>query len=137
MFLYSAVSSLSTQSTSHFTPWQTCSFPHQLGLAGKHSSHAAITARRLFTHISTAVRYLSTQIRDRKCPCFEVAAKAIQPPSPSIETQASYYLATMPHSNSVLYEMMVKLYSNTISLHHRYLMLGHEISMSVYSSLLL
>ena len=28
----------------HFCPlWQTCSFRHQLGLSGKHSSHAAIT----------------------------------------------------------------------------------------------
>ena len=31
------------QSVSHFTPWQTCSFRHQLGFSGKHSSHAAIT----------------------------------------------------------------------------------------------
>ena len=31
------------QSALHFTPWQTCSFRHQLGFSGKHSSHAAIT----------------------------------------------------------------------------------------------
>ena len=31
------------QSVLHFTPWQTCSFRHQLDLSGKHSSHAAIT----------------------------------------------------------------------------------------------
>ena len=40
MFLYSAVSSpldRSSQSTLHFTPWQTCSFQHQLGFSGKHS----------------------------------------------------------------------------------------------------
>ena len=27
----------------HYTPWQTCSFRHQLDFLGKHSSHAAIT----------------------------------------------------------------------------------------------
>ena len=42
------------QGTIHFTPWQTCSFRHQLGFSWKHSSHAAI-AQRLFTHMSTSV----------------------------------------------------------------------------------
>ena len=46
MFLYSTVSSLLDRSK-HFTPWQNCSFRHQLGFSGKHSSHAAITLRRL------------------------------------------------------------------------------------------
>ena len=32
------------QSTLHFTPWQTCSFRHQLDFSGKHSSHASITS---------------------------------------------------------------------------------------------
>ena len=31
------------QSALHFTPWQTCSFRHQLDFSGKHSIHAAIT----------------------------------------------------------------------------------------------
>ena len=30
------------QSALHFTPWQTCSFRHQLDVSGKHSGHAAI-----------------------------------------------------------------------------------------------
>ena len=38
-----------------FFPWQTWSFWHQLVFSEKHSSHAAITARKLFTHISTTV----------------------------------------------------------------------------------
>ena len=34
------------QSTLHFCPpWQTCSFRHQLGFSGKHSSDAAITRK--------------------------------------------------------------------------------------------
>ena len=42
--------------TLHFTPWQTCSFRHQLDFSGKHSSHACSNyTRRLFTHISSAV----------------------------------------------------------------------------------
>ena len=31
------------QITLHFTPWQSCSFRHQLDFSGKHSNHAAIT----------------------------------------------------------------------------------------------
>ena len=31
------------QSALHFTPWQTCSFRHQLNFSGKHFSHAATT----------------------------------------------------------------------------------------------
>ena len=44
MFLYSAVSSPLARSKrfTHFLPWQTGSFRHQLGFSGKHSSHAAI-----------------------------------------------------------------------------------------------
>ena len=84
MFLYSA------QSTLHFTPWQTCSFRHQFSFSGKNStisSHAAIlTARKLFTHISTSV-YIQVLIftaewtgalwREQKWPNFETAAKGI------------------------------------------------------------
>ena len=34
------------QSALHFCPpWQTCSFRHQLGFSGKHSSDAAITRK--------------------------------------------------------------------------------------------
>ena len=56
MFLYSAVSRSLDRSKCFtlFLPWQTCSFRHQLGLSGKHSSHAAITAQRLSTHTSAA-----------------------------------------------------------------------------------
>ena len=43
-----------TQSALHFILWQTCSFQHQLGFYWKHSA-TLHTARRLFTHISTAV----------------------------------------------------------------------------------
>ena len=40
----------------HFClPWQTCSFRHQLGFSGKHSSQAAITRQGLITHIATTV----------------------------------------------------------------------------------
>ena len=43
MFLYSAVSSpLDRSKRFTLSPWQTCSFRHQLGFSGKHSSHAAI-----------------------------------------------------------------------------------------------
>ena len=37
------VSRWTTQSALHFTPWQTCSFRHEFGCSGKHSSNAAIT----------------------------------------------------------------------------------------------
>ena len=40
------------QSDLLFTPWQTCSFRHQLAFSGTHSSHAQLPAK-LFTHIST------------------------------------------------------------------------------------
>ena len=36
-------------------PWQTCSFRHQLGFSGNHSSHAAITRNDKITHICTTV----------------------------------------------------------------------------------
>ncbi len=36
-------------------PWQTCSFRHQLGFSGTHSSEAAITPKDQITHISTTV----------------------------------------------------------------------------------
>ena len=55
MFLYSAVSSpLARDRSKHFTPWQTCSFRHQVEFSGKLSVtlHAA---RILFVRISTAV----------------------------------------------------------------------------------
>ena len=53
MFLYSAVSSPLDRSK-HFTPWQTCSFRHQVEFSGKRSVtlHAA---RILFVRIYTAV----------------------------------------------------------------------------------
>ena len=38
-----------SQSGLHFTRWQTCSFQHQLRLLWEAFSHAAITARILFT----------------------------------------------------------------------------------------
>ena len=31
-------------------PWQYCSFRHQLGFSGKHSSHAAIRAKTVYSH---------------------------------------------------------------------------------------
>ena len=44
------------QSALHFClPWQTCSFRHQLGLSGKHSSQAASTRQGKITRISTTV----------------------------------------------------------------------------------
>ena len=39
----------------NFTPWQTCSFQCHLNFSGKSFSHAAITSRELFVHISTTV----------------------------------------------------------------------------------
>ena len=36
-------------------PWQTCSFRHQLGFSGRHSSYAAITHNDYITHISSTV----------------------------------------------------------------------------------
>ena len=53
MLLYSAESSPLDRSKSFtlFLPWQTCSFRHQLGFSGKHSSHAAIVQRQ-FTYTS-------------------------------------------------------------------------------------
>ena len=63
MFLYSAVSSPLDRSKRFtlFLPWQTCSFRHQLGFSGNHSSHAAITRNDYsltFPPLSTA-RYSS------------------------------------------------------------------------------
>ena len=64
-----------TQSASHFTPWQTCSFWHELDFSGKHSSHAAIT---ILSHFHRYVVYIQVLIftaestgvsrRERKCP---------------------------------------------------------------------
>ena len=73
-----------TQSYLHFTPRQTCSFRHQLDFYGKHSSHGAITAWILFTHISTIVysqvliytaEWTEASRREGKCPNFETVAK--------------------------------------------------------------
>ena len=38
------------QSALHFTTWQTCSFRHQLGFSGKHSSHAALRAKNIHSY---------------------------------------------------------------------------------------
>ena len=43
----------SAQSPLHFTPWQTCSFRHQLVFSWKQSAVPAIIAQRLFSHILT------------------------------------------------------------------------------------
>ena len=72
MFLYSAESSpldRSNRFTLFAPPWQTCSFRHQFGFSGKHSSHAAITrndysltfpplsiARYSFIHLTIIIR---------------------------------------------------------------------------------
>ena len=51
MFLYSALSSLLNRSKHiHFTHWQTCSFRHQIGFSGNHSSQAAITCEDYSPH---------------------------------------------------------------------------------------
>ena len=69
------------QSASH---WHTCSFRHQIGFSGKHSSHAALRATTkslTFPPLSIA-RYpfiqlsqLERQWRERKLPIFETVAK--------------------------------------------------------------
>ena len=64
-----------TQNALHFTPWQTCSFRHQLDFSGKHSSLAAIK-QRLFTHMFTTLyrqvliytEWTGAPWRERKCP---------------------------------------------------------------------
>ena len=73
------------QSALHFcTPWQTCSFRHQLGFSGKHSSDAALRAKTnsLTCPPLSIARYsfiqlsqLGHQWRERKCPIFETVAK--------------------------------------------------------------
>ena len=45
----------SAQRVLHFAPWQTYSFQLQLDFSGKLIQLAALTARRLFIHISTTV----------------------------------------------------------------------------------
>ena len=51
-------------------PWQTCSFRHQLGFSGKHSSDAANT-RNSFIQLSQ----LGHEWSEWKCPIFETVAK--------------------------------------------------------------
>ena len=73
------------QSALHFCPpWQTCSFRHQLGFSGKHSSDAALRAKTksLTCPPLSIARYsfiqlsqLGRQWRERKCPIFETVAK--------------------------------------------------------------
>ena len=64
----------------HFTPWQTCSFRHQLGFSGKHSSDAAITREDYsltcppWYSFKTA-DWTVASWRERKCPNFEMVAK--------------------------------------------------------------
>ena len=57
------------QSTLHFTPWQTCSFLHQLRFSGKHSSQAAIAHEDyslIFQPLSIA-RYSFIKLRELGC----------------------------------------------------------------------
>ena len=49
----------------HFTPWQTCSFRHQLAFSWKHSSHAAITSEDyslIFPPLSIIAKYSFIQL---------------------------------------------------------------------------
>ena len=39
------------QSALHFTPWQPCSFRHQLDFSGRHSSNATIRREKPGTHL--------------------------------------------------------------------------------------
>ena len=83
MFFYSAVS---TQSALHFTPWQTCSFRHQLDFSGKHSAITQLLHKNrspTFKPPSIA-RYSFTQLselgrhgEDEKGPYFKMAVKRI------------------------------------------------------------
>ena len=43
------------QSTVHFTPWQTCSFRHQLDFSRKHSIHAVITREGIFIFLPPSI----------------------------------------------------------------------------------
>ena len=76
--------STTAQSALHFTPWQTCSFWHQLDFSGKHYSRAAIMCNdySLIFPTPSLTRYsfvqlsqLGSQWRERKCPNFETVAK--------------------------------------------------------------
>ena len=66
MFLNSAVSSPFDRSRSItlFLPWQTCSFRHQLGFSGKHSSHAAITHNDYSLTFPPTARYSFIQLSE-------------------------------------------------------------------------
>ena len=44
------------QSASHFKPWETCSFQHQLGFTGKHSALLQFCVKTLHLHIFTTLR---------------------------------------------------------------------------------
>ena len=80
-------------------PRQTCSFRHQLGFSGKHSSHGAITRNDkslTFPSLSKA-RYsfiqlsqLGRQWRERKCPIFETVAKGFRTRAHFIVRRAFY-----------------------------------------------
>ena len=70
----------------YFSPWQTCSFQHQIDFSGKHSAMLQLLHEDC-THISTAVyrqvpnystEWNGASWRDLKCPCFETAAKVIR-----------------------------------------------------------
>ena len=77
MFLYSTVSSRPT-----LNPLADLFIPAPIRLLWEAFSHAAITARRLFTHISTTVQVLiytaestGASWTERKCPDFETVAE--------------------------------------------------------------
>ena len=86
------------QSALHFfPPWQTCSFRHQLGFSGKHSSDAALRAKTksLTCPPLSIARYsfvqlsqLGRQWRERKCPIFETVAKGDSNPG-SLDCESS------------------------------------------------
>ena len=73
------------QSALHFTPWQTCSFRHQLGFSGKQLCVKTIYSL-IFPPPSIAgysfiqLGKLGRQWRERKCPIFKTVANGYSNP---------------------------------------------------------
>ena len=80
------------QSALHFTPWQTCSFRHNLKVSGKHSAILQLLREDYsltFPSLSIA-EWTVVSWRERKCPSFETAANVFRTQALSIESPPFY-----------------------------------------------
>ena len=92
------------QNALHFTPWQTCSFRHQLGFSGTHSAMLQLLCKYYsltFPPLSIA-RYSFIQLRqlgrhgeNKNALDFEAVAKGIRTQALSCESPAFYRRASI------------------------------------------